>query len=41
MENKHFFHSSKFVDTLSAAFAIIPTSNSHDYHVISFGGKKK
>ena len=40
VENKHFFHLSQFVDTLSAAFAIIPTSNSHDYHVVSFGVKK-
>ena len=34
-----FFHLSHFVNTLSAAFDIIPTSNSHDYHVVSFGGK--
>ena len=34
------FHFPQFVDTLSAALAIIPTSNSNDYHVVSYGGKK-
>ena len=28
------------VDIFSAALAIIPTSNSHDYYVVSYGSKK-